>query len=156
MPWKFYLDTLGKSFLNQCDKLLLPALIANTDENECRNSTVCSLPNCFKLKKDMIKEKMLLNAVKLTKRLVIQSCCAVSFNYIRNVFSEYKLWKDYFNPYLTIDRPKENEYSDEQLLSSFLGSTILKIQSRYRCFCLKEKEISSPVALESFNDLSEL
>ena len=53
---------------------------------------------------------MFLNAVKLMKRLVIQSCQAVSFNYIRNVFSEYKLWKDYFNPYLTIDRPKENEY----------------------------------------------
>ena len=101
---------MGKSILNQCDKLLLPALIANTDENECRNPTVCSLSNCFKLKKDKIKEKMFLNAVKLMKRLVIQSCQAVSFNYIRNVFSEYKLWKDYFNPYLTIDRPKENEY----------------------------------------------
>lgn len=56
---------MGKSILNQCDKLLLPALIANTDENECRNPTVCSLSNCFKLKKDKIKEKMFLNAVKL-------------------------------------------------------------------------------------------
>ena len=63
--WKFYLDTFGKIILNQCDKLLLPALIANTDENECRNPTVCSLSNCFKLKKDKIKEKMFLNAVKL-------------------------------------------------------------------------------------------
>ena len=62
------------------------------------------------LKKVKIKKEMFLNAVKLIKLLDIPSCQAVSSNYIRSVFSEYKLWKDYFNPYLTIDCPKENEY----------------------------------------------
>ena len=39
--WKFYLDVSGRIVLNQCGKFVLPALFANIDENECRNSTAC-------------------------------------------------------------------------------------------------------------------
>ena len=109
--WKMYLDILGKIILNQCDKFLLPAWFANVDENECRQSTDCSVSNCFMLKKEKVKERMFIHALKLIKHLVIQYCQAVSSDYIRNVFYEYKLWQDYYNPYLSIDRQekKENE-----------------------------------------------
>ena len=43
------------------------------------------------MKKQKIKEKLFIHAVKLVKHLVIQSCQAVSFRYIKNVFYEYKL-----------------------------------------------------------------
>ena len=49
----------------------------------------------------------------LTKRLVIQSCQVVNANYILNVFDEYKLWKQYHNPYLTIDHPNDRKKKDE-------------------------------------------
>lgn len=104
-----YLDILGKIILNQCDKFLLPALFANVYKNECRQSTAWSTLNCFTLKKETVKGKMFIHAIKLIKRLVIQSCQAVSSNYIRNVFCEYKLWQHDDNPYLSIDRPEEKE-----------------------------------------------
>ena len=70
----------------------MPALFANVDENECRQSTVCSSTNYFTVKRDKVNEKMFVHAVKLIKRLAIQSCQAVSSNQIRNAFYEYKSW----------------------------------------------------------------
>ena len=105
-----YLNILGTIILNQCDKFLLPTLFVNVDKNKRRQSTVCyCLLNCFTLKKETVKGKMFTHAIKLIKRLVIQSCQAVSSNYIRNVFYEYKLWQHDDNPYLSIDRPEEKE-----------------------------------------------
>lgn len=65
------------------------------------------------MKKDRLREKLFIYAVKLTKRLVIQSCQVVNGNYILNVFDEYKLWKQYHNPYLTIDHPNDRKKKDE-------------------------------------------
>ena len=87
----------------------MPALFSDINENECRASTVCLQSNCFAMKKQKIKEKLFIHAVKLVKHLVIQSCQAVSFRYIKNVFYEYKLWKHCLNPYLTIDHSKEKK-----------------------------------------------
>ena len=52
-------------------------------------------------------EKMFMYAVKLIKRVAIQSCQAVDAKFILKVFDEHKLWNQYHNPYLTIDYPKK-------------------------------------------------
>ena len=69
--------------------------------------SVCLHANCFTLKKDKIMEKMFMYAVKLIKRVAIQSCQAVDAKFILKVFDEHKLWNQYHNPYLTIDYPKK-------------------------------------------------
>ena len=61
-------------------------------------------------KKDKIMEKMFMYAVKLIKRVAIQSCQAVDAKFILKVFDEHKLWNQYHNPYLTIDYPKKERW----------------------------------------------
>ena len=51
-------------------------------------------------------------AVKLIKRVAIQSCQAVDAKFILKVFDEHKLWNQYHNPYLTIDYPKKRKMND--------------------------------------------
>ena len=47
--WKFYIDFLGRTVLNYCDKLIVPALLSGM-EIECRNFNICKPLTCFGLK----------------------------------------------------------------------------------------------------------
>lgn len=56
------------------------------------------------MKKIKITEIVILNAVKLSKRLAKNSCNMVNPYFMLKVFNTYQLGKDYYNSYLTIDR----------------------------------------------------
>ena len=104
--FKFYFDVLARIIFDHSDKFILPALISGLDSNECRKTTACSPMNCFSLKKNKIKQTIFQHAVKLSKRLASQFCQVVNPNYIINVFDGYKFGADFYNPYLSIERPK--------------------------------------------------
>lgn len=109
-----YLDILGKIILNQCDKYLLPALFEREETTKCRGPTDCSSSDCFcKKRKKLLRRSTFLFAVKMIKRLLNDSCQTITAPFIRNSFYDYKLWKDCFNPYLSIDRPYKKKEKDE-------------------------------------------
>lgn len=111
--FNFYLDVLARIILKHCDKFVLWALISGLDLNECRNSTAFSPVNCFSLRKDKIKQIIFLHAVKLSKRLAVQSCQVVNSAYVINVFNKYKFGVEFYSPYLSIERPKNKREKDK-------------------------------------------
>ena len=111
--FNFYLDVLARIILKHCDKFVLWALISGLDPNECRNSTAFSPKNCFSLRKDQIKQIIFLHAVKLSKRLAVQSCQVVNSAYVKNIFNKYKFGVDFYSPHLSIERPKNKREKDK-------------------------------------------
>ena len=100
---KNFLDIFGKVILNQCDKCFLPALFKGANENICKSHTICSIRDCFPTKKQRIKQKVYLLAVKLIKRLAISACQTINSDAIQEYYYTYKLFVHYQNPSLTID-----------------------------------------------------
>ena len=113
MIFNFYLDIVGRIILSQCDKYLLPALFGNENRGQCRNATACLPQNCFPMKKHKTTQNIFIFAVKLIKGLVVTSCQSVDPLRTRYCYDVYTLGKHYWNPYLSIDRPKKEEKRDE-------------------------------------------
>ena len=86
------------------DKFILPSLISGLDTSKCRHSSVCTIDNCFGVKKLKAREAVFLSATKLSKRLAVQSSQTVDASFIKKVFSTYERGVDFYNHYLSIER----------------------------------------------------
>lgn len=105
MFWKFYLDVLlsCRTVSNVSHRFVFPLLVSGIDL-DCRKYTVCTSKNCSNSKIRKVKVVFHRELVVFYKNLSNALCSTFDPYFIIDIFKGHKRGKNYFSPYLVIER----------------------------------------------------
>ena len=130
--FKFYLDILGRINFNLRDKHLLPIML--------NNQYLLARKNYSARKK--FKEDIYIFTVKLIKRLVVSTCQVVNPHMFPHVFENYKVGVNCYNPYLSIDRHRQEKKKMNSLCTLLTEAISNKFNIDVKVFISKKKKHS--------------